>query len=202
MRRRRWLVLSALISVLVACSSPTPKPEASTATPVPAATIDLSLISEGGGEPRSAGYWLVWNGCAEGNQSEVAAANGGREAGWIIMDDLLLDPGILVGTDAVESCEQGVVLLARQDPAGDLQGDDVAYRLASAVLAAQLNLAAGAEYCPKVGELVQSAQVVLISVEFDGTGMYLRPGADSEQVALAEGLAEQLERYNAGMLCR
>lgn len=41
---------------------------------------------------------MVWNSCAEGNKADVAAANGGRAAGWIILDDLLADPGIQLGS--------------------------------------------------------------------------------------------------------
>jgi hypothetical protein len=44
-------------------------------------TPDPYFQSDGGGEPRSAGYWLLWNGCVEGNKADVAAANGGRSAG-------------------------------------------------------------------------------------------------------------------------
>ena len=72
---------------------------------------DAATVSTGGGEPRTAGYWLVWNACAEENKADVAVANGGREAGWILLDDLLADPGILLGDLAVEACEQGLRLL-------------------------------------------------------------------------------------------
>ena len=67
--------------------------------------------------PRTAGYWLVWNACAEDNQADVARANGGREAGWLILDDLLAHPGILLGELAVETCERG-------DPAATGTGHD------------------------------------------------------------------------------
>jgi hypothetical protein len=75
--------------------------------PTQAPTNAPFVASDGGGEPRSAGHWLLWNSCAPGNRAATAAANGGRAAGWIILDDLLVDPGVLVGGYAVETCEQG-----------------------------------------------------------------------------------------------
>jgi hypothetical protein len=159
------------------------------------------FASDGGGEPRSAGYWQLWNGCAEENKAEVAAANGGREAGWIIMDDLLADPGILVGPVAVETCDQGLTLLRAQDAAGGEMSGDAAYALAAQLMAAQLNLGAGAEYCPAVGEAVQAGQLLLLSLDFDGSGSYLDPEAGGDDRELALFLTDQLRAYSAGSLC-
>ena len=50
-----------------------------------------------GGEPRTIGYWKNWNTCTGGNQANTAAANGGPDAGWYILDDLLNDPGFTIG---------------------------------------------------------------------------------------------------------
>jgi hypothetical protein len=160
----------------------------------PTPTADPFFESDGGGEPRSAGYWRVWNACAPDNQAETARANGGRAAGWIILDDVLADPGILVGPLAVETCEQGLALL-RGHP------DDAAYGLAAQLLAAQANLAAGAAYCPASDQAVQAGQLLLLSVAFDGTGDYLGPGGDAEDREVALFLIEQLQAYNAGRLC-
>jgi hypothetical protein len=135
--------------------SPTPLP------PTPAPTADPFFASQGGGEPRTVGYWLLWNSCAEGNKADIARANGGRAAGWVILDDLLDDPGILLGA-----------LLRARDADGVERTGDVAYDLA-----AQLNLAVGAEFCPAI---------------FDGSGAYLYPGGRLDDRDLALALAEQL----------
>jgi hypothetical protein len=163
--------------------------------------VDPFFASDSSGEPRSAGYWLLWNACAPDNKADVAAANGGREAGWIILDDLLADPGILVGPLAVDTCEQGVSLLRAQDATDQETPDDDAYALAAQLLAAQLNLAAGAESCTAVEETVQAGHILLLSLAFDGTGTYLGPegAADDREVALF--LTDQLRAYNAGSLC-
>jgi hypothetical protein len=116
----------------------------------------------------------------------VAAANGGHEAGWIILDDLLADPGMLVGHYAVETCEQGVNILDALDAAGEVRAGDAAYELAAQLLTAQLNLDVGAEFCLAVQEAVQAGQLLLMSVDFDGAGNYLGPGdaCDDRQSAL------------------
>ena len=203
-------LLLAALCLVGACGSPTPTlaPAAVPPTAVPptatapAATVDPFFAAHGGGEPRTAGYWLVWNSCAEGNQAETARANGGREAGWVILDDLLADPGILLGELAVETCELGIRLLQGQDTAGVTHPDDLAYPLAAQLLTAQANLAVGAEYCPASDEAVQAGQVLLLSLGFDGSGERLAPDAEAHNREVAQFLIDKLREYNAGGLCR
>lgn len=163
---------------------------------------DPYFASDGGGEPRSAAYWKLWSSCTESNQAAVATANGGRAAGWIILDDLLADPGMRVGRSAVETCEQGVRVLDRMDAAGNVKGDDAAYGLAVQLLTGQLNLAVGAEFCPAVQDAVQAGQLLLLSAGFDGAGDSLGPASAPDDRELARFLAEQLAAYNAGQLCQ
>ena len=215
--RKPWRGLLLICCLLAACGSPTappataipvaptldaPTPMPTAIPPSPAPTVDPFFASQGGGEPRTAGYWLLWNSCAEGNKAGVAAANGGRDAGWIILDDLLADPGILLGDLPVETCEQGIRLLQVQDLGGEDRSGDVAFELASRLLAAQLNLAAGAEYCPAVDQAVQAGQLLLLSLGFDGSGQPLGLDQASEDREIALFLVEQLGQYNAGSLCR
>jgi len=163
---------------------------------------DPLLQSSGGGEPRSGGYWVMWSSCGANSQAAVAQANGGRQAGWIILDDLLSDPGMLVGALPVESCPQGVALLQGKDAAGGDHSNDPAYTLAGQLLAAQLNLAAGAETCPAAETAVQATQLLLLALDFDGTGFYLGPPAANREVETARTLVEQLASYYHGELCR
>ena len=116
--------------------------------------------------------------------------------------NLLDDPGVWLGDLAIESCEQGLVFLAGQDASGEERPDDAAYQLAAGLVAAQLNLAVGAEYCPAVDQAVRSGQLLLVSLVFDGAGGYLAPGQSPDDREVALFLAEQLDQYNAGLLCR
>jgi hypothetical protein len=157
------------------------------------------LQSSGGGEPRSSDYWLVWNTCAEDNQSVVAAANGGRAAGWVIMDDLLADPGVLIGAIAIESCAQGVTVLQQRDTQGVERQNDVAYVLAAQLLAAQLNLAAGSEYCPASDQAISEAQLLLLELSFDATSSYLSPPRSTQdaqpQFASTQPSGDQIRNH-------
>jgi hypothetical protein len=194
----RWFTLFLLVIVsTVACAAePTPTPLP------PSPTADPYFAAQGTGEPRGAGYWQLWNSCAPDNRSETAAANGGRQAGWFIMDDLLQEPGILLGELVVATCADGLHFLQGQPLSGSVDPDDVAYPLAAQLLAAQLNLATGAEHCPAVDDAVRSAQLLLVEAGFDGAGKALGPGAEPQDRELAEFLTEQLANYNIGRLCQ
>lgn len=180
---------------------------------VPATTIPIQptlanevddgyFESSGSGEPRSSAYWLQWNTCMEGNQSAIAAANGGREAGWILLDDLLEEPGLLVGPLQVETCGKAVNLLQLKDLSDQERSNDPAYILAGQLAVAQLNLAAGSEYCQASDEAVSGAQMLLLSLEFNGMGSYLGPPRESPDLATAHTFIDQLASYNLGTLCR
>jgi hypothetical protein len=200
----RTIIILLCIFLLAACALATPVDITSTSIPTLPFTPDVDPFfrGQGGGEPRTAGYWLLWNACAPDNKAEVAAANGGREAGWFILDDLLDDPGVLLGELTVESCPMGVNLLQEQNLSGEDKSGDPAYSLAGQLLAVQLNLAVGAEYCPAVDEAVRAGQLLLISQEFDGTGSYFSVVETSRERETADFLVEQLRDYNTGALCR
>lgn len=196
MRILFFLFLSFIL-LLTACNAQeTPVP-----TP-PAPTGDPYFVAQGVGDPRPPGYWLLWNSCAPDNRAEVAAANGGREAGWFLMDDLLDDPGILLGELELIRCQDGIRLLEGLPIMGMVDSEDTAYPLAAQLLAAQLNLAIGAEYCPAVEDAVRSAQILLVSAGFNGSGTVLGSDSQVEDRDLAFLLTQQLAEYNAGALCR
>lgn len=117
------------------------------------------------------------------------------------MDDLLADPGMLIGALQIETCEQGVNLLQTRNLQGVEMKNDTAYTLAAQLLAAQLNLAVGSEYCPASDQAVSQAQLLLLQLEFDGTGNYLGPPIASTNTESAKNLTEQLANYNHGLLC-
>ena len=117
------------------------------------------------------------------------------------MDDLLADPGVLIGVIAIESCVQGVNVLQQRDAQGVERQNDEAYVLAAQLLAAQLNLAAGSEYCPASDRVVSEAQLLLLELNFDATSSYLGPPRSNQDAGTAKRLVEQLASYNAGALC-
>lgn len=152
------------------------------------------------GDPRPPAYWAVWNTCAADNRAALAAENGGRAAGWFLMDDLLADPGIQLGNYQVMTCEAGLSLLQGRTTAGEAT-DDPIYALASQLLAAELNLNVGAETCPIAEEAALGGHLVLSEAGFTGEGEYA--GAlTSESANAIPRLVELLSGYNRGELCR
>ena len=126
--------------------------------------------SRPGGEPRTIGYWKNWNRCTGGNQSATAQKNGGAAAGFFLVEDLLPQT---IGDLSLTSCDQAVKLLAKQDASGRSRSSDAAYGLGAQLLAAGLNLGAGAERCSAVQQVVLDGQTLLDAINFTGVGDYL-----------------------------
>ena len=158
-------------------------------------------VSTGGAEPRTPAYWAVWNSCAPNNRSEEAAANGGRQAGWILMDDLLTNPGVSVGDFVIESCEEGLNMLEALETSSAPRSSEWVYLLAAHVLSAELNLNVGAETCPAAEEAVIAGHFALSSAQFVGSGDYVIT-ATPDIVDSAEAITRLLEAYGRGVLCR
>jgi hypothetical protein len=152
--------------------------------------------SHPGGEPRTIGFWKNWNKCTGGNQAATAAKNGGAAAGVFIVEDLLPQT---VGNFTATTCLQAVRVLSKQDQAGANHANDAAYELASQMMAARFNLAAGAETCTAVQNAMVSAQQLLVSINFTGSGDYLTKASANRTSALT--LAGTLANYNMGTLC-
>lgn len=193
-----FLIMISLF--LGACGSTPSSSPMPTLPPTP--TIDPYFQSIGGGDPRTPGYWLLWNTCMPDNNAETASANGGREAGWYVLDDFLLDPGIKLGGLVVETCLQAVQLLQMQDSIGVEHKDLTDFRLASALLAAELNLSSKAASCPAVVDAVLGSMRFLNDIGFDGQQTDLMANADEKQSADAILFITALEQYNQGDLCR
>jgi len=154
-----------------------------------------------GGDPRTPGYWKNWNSCTGGGQWLTHFENGN-----ITIDDVLNYPGISWaylsfpgGYPTAAGCVDAVSILDTRDiDSGKKMASDAAYNLARNLLAAQLNLGAGACYTQGVLDAVASAQGLLDGLDFDGTGTYLRRGTVYNQ---ALSLAGYLDQYNNGMFC-
>jgi hypothetical protein len=174
----------------------------------PAFVIDNS---HPGGDTRTIGYWKNWSTCTGGNQVTTAKKNGGAAAGFFLLDDLLPQTvGDLVLPKTANGCDKAVKILSKQDLSGRNKASDAAYELAAQLLAAKLNLAAGAETCSGVQTAVMNGQALLANspgdtppgVNFDGTGSYLP--SNTNKVALrntALNPTSTLDQYNNGDLC-
>lgn len=171
-----------------------------------------------GGDPRTPGYWKNWNTCTGGRQALTAAANGGWENGFWLLDDVLSESygGAIVWDDIlpeinkivyINSCEYAVEILNQRVVKlngvindGKKLASDPARTLAMHLLAAQLNFGAGACTTPEVLAKALEAETLLDKYNFDGkkTTAYSLTKADK---ALALSLAAYLDNYNNGMYC-
>lgn len=157
------------------------------------------------GEPRTPGYWKVWNTCTGGNQAEVAAKNGGPEAGFWLLDDVLELGDITLGnitlTSADNDCFVAVKILDDRSQNSDKKMAKFAdFKLARNLLAYELNQ--GADACPPTQEVLDAAEAahqLLVEVGYDGIDGKLAQGDDRYQEALE--LATILDVYNNGKLC-
>jgi hypothetical protein len=103
-----------------------------------------------------------------------------------------------IGDLVVNTCPIGVSILDKRNLDGRKSANDAAYGLAAQLLAAKLNLNAGAYTCATVQEAVADAQQLLLDIGFDGTGTYLKQRSTQRTDALM--LAEILDNYNNNML--
>lgn len=99
-------------------------------------------------------------------------------------------------------CEDAVNILDKRDIVSEKKkASDAAFGLAAQLLAAQLNLSAGAETCQEAVDAVNAGQTLLASANFDGTGTYWKGKNGGADKALANSLAATLDEYNNGFLC-
>ena len=144
-----------------------------------------------GGLARTIGFWKNWASCTSGKQRPV-------------LDQTLAaaDPaGIATGTLTLHGgdCLKGVRLLDKSTiDKGRKMASDPAFGLAAQLLAAKLNIVAGAGSCPAAVTAINDGQTLLAAVHFNGIS---HDKLTAVQVTRANTLASTLDRYNNNLLC-
>jgi hypothetical protein len=146
-----------------------------------------------GGLARTIGFWKNWASCAgsKGNQKPV-------------LDRTLAaaDPaGIPIGILTLHAgdCLKAIRLLDKSTvDAGKKMASDPAFGLAAQLLAAKLNIAAGAGSCPAAVSAINDAQALLTAIHFNGI---THDKLSAAQATQANSLATTLDRYNNNLLC-
>ena len=100
-------------------------------------------------------------------------------------------------------CVEAVRILDKSDAkTGKKAASDAAYELATALLAARLNFAAGAETCAAAQNAATAGQALLVQIKFTGTGTYLTSKVGNQTLrSQALALATTLDQYNNGNVC-
>jgi hypothetical protein len=164
-----------------------------TVDPGQARTFAIDNIPPPGGLARTIGFWKNWASCggSKGNQKPV-------------LDQTLAasDPaGITIGTLTLHAgdCLKAVRLLDKSTiDTGKKMASDQAFGLAAQLLAAKLNIVAGAGSCPAAVTAINDGQTLLASVHFNGI---THDKLSAAQATQATALASTLDRYNNNLLC-
>ena len=150
-----------------------------------------------GGGARTIGYWRNWASCAK--------SNGKQEP---VLDETLASfagGGVNIGNLFVDTCQEAVRILSKQDVAtGKQKSSDPAFNMAAQLLAAKLNVQAGAFPCANAVTAIVAGQAILdgplpiYAVNFIGTGDYPKKGQFATE---ANTLSTTLDKYNNNLLC-
>ncbi|MBV7438603.1 hypothetical protein [Aeromonas sp. sif2416] len=150
-----------------------------------------------GGRALTIGYWRNWASCSK--------SNGKQEP---VLDQTLASfagGGVYIGKLFVDTCQEAVRILSKQDVGtGKQKSSDPAFNMAAQLLAAKLNVQAGAGQCPNAVTAMVAGQAILdgpppsYAVNFTGTGDYPKKGQFATE---ANNLGTTLDQYNNNYLC-
>jgi hypothetical protein len=141
--------------------------------------------SQVGAGPFTIGYWKHWNSCTLGSLSMTAAHP--------LMDNFL---PVTLGTYVLgpaQVCQAAAIL-------GSPSAKYAENQLAAQLLAAELDLGAGAPSCPAVQQAVGNANTLLASIDYAGVPSSV-VGPQNPQRPDFVSTASTLNSYNNGQLC-
>jgi hypothetical protein len=150
-----------------------------------------------GGRALTIGFWKNWASCAKSSGKQKP-----------VLDQTLASfpgGGVYIGKLFVDTCQEAVRILSKQDvSSGANKGSDPAFNLTAQLLAAKLNVQAGAGVNGCAVNAINSAQDILdgppptYAVSFNGTGSYPKSGQFATN---ANSLATTLDKYNNTNSC-
>ncbi|HET7486612.1 MAG TPA: hypothetical protein VFJ85_01690 [Acidimicrobiales bacterium] len=149
-----------------------------------------------GGRALTIGFWKNWASCSSSN---------GKQKPVLDQTLALADQsgGITLGllTLHASDCAKAVAILNKSDiVTGKKMASDPANNMAAQLLAAKLNVVAGAGLCPAATQAIADGSALLTAIGFTGTGKYANT-MTSAQIAQANSLAATLDAYNNNLLC-
>lgn len=167
-------------------------------TPDPGQTVTFTVDNTPppGGLARTIGFWK--------NHASCKQSNGNQEP--VLDETLALFPvatgqataGVFIGGLYVDTCAEAVSLLSKDNLLGFKMARYPAFGLAAQLLAARLNIEAGAATCAAANEAMTQGQALLDTLGFNGMG----PTNVPKMTAYAlRGFAATLDTYNNNLLC-
>ncbi len=144
-----------------------------------------------GGRALTIGFWKNWASCASSSGKQKPVLDQTLASFTIASGQTT--HGVYIGDLYVDTCSEAVAILNKTDLNGKKQSSDAAFNLAAQLLAAKLNVQAGAGACGPVLTAINQAQALLDFIDFNGlTHKKMTPA----QTALANCLATWLDDYN------
>jgi hypothetical protein len=154
-----------------------------------------------GGLVRTIGFWKNWASCASssGKQKPVLDQTlSASEPAGITTGTRTLHGSASSPTNAPD-CLKALRLLDKSTiDSGKKMASDPAFNLAAQLLAAKLNVVAGAGTCPAMVKAVSDAQALLAAIHFNGI---THDKVSGTQTTNANTLATTLDKYNNNLLC-
>ena len=148
-----------------------------------------------GGRALTIGFWKNWASCSGGKQKPVLDQT---LAGFPIAAGKTL-PGVYIGDLYVDTCLEAVRILNKSTVnTGAKKASDPAFNLAAQLLAAKLNLQAGAGVCPAAVMAIDKAQLKLANLDFNGI---THLAISSTLATTLNNLATTIDDYNNNELC-
>lgn len=142
-----------------------------------------------GGRALTIGFWKNWASCANSSGKQKP-----------VLDQTLAaatPPGIQVGSFYLTAgqCTYAVNLLNKSTMTGGVKkASDPLFNMVAQLVAAELNIAAGAGTCGKVTTAITQANALLVKYHFNGDTY--SPKLSKADALLANNLAKELDMYN------
>lgn len=142
-----------------------------------------------GGDARTIGFWKNWSAChrSRGHQEDVLGETLAAAT----------PPGIQVGSFYLttgQGCYAVNLLSKSQMTTGTKVPGDPLFNMTAQLVAAELNIVAGAAHCSKVDAAIVAANALLSKYFFDGNTYH--PALTKADRVLANNLATELDNYN------
>jgi hypothetical protein len=148
-----------------------------------------------GGRALTIGFWKNWSSCSGGKQKPVLDQT---LASFPIAPGQTTH-GVLIGDLYVDTCQEAVRILNKSTTNnGTKKASDPAFNLAAQLLAAKLNVQAGAGVCPAATTAINQAQALLDQLNFNGV---THGSISSSMATTLNNLASTLDNYNNNNLC-
>ncbi|MGH8431285.1 MAG: hypothetical protein ACREUF_12860, partial [Solimonas sp.] len=150
-----------------------------------------------GGQARTIGFWKNWASCATSGGKQKPVLD--QTLALFPIESGQTRPGVYVGILYVDTCVEAVRLLDKSTVnTAKKMSSDPAFNLAAQLMAARLNVRAGAAVCGAAVNAINGGQDLLALLLFDGITHKTLTAA---QAIDANSYATTLDRYNNNRLC-